>query len=277
MILEVQIAGYGFLNAPPHLQIQLEEKRKDVARLESLLLTEESKSAIGKRKWALLIVSIISIVAFSSFIIVILITLPEKRTVYMMVDASDKMTTTLPQIRPRINLTTMSIPDGVDVGFAVFGGGFGTGGNCKDVSQLVPPSPKQDGIPLISKAVDSLIDLKPTGFGNLQYAATYALAQLAGRQGLQQILIITSSIDIRCGIPDRSEIENAASQKGISKLEIRVIAVGSVTEQEELILGKFTNNEYYILGSASELSSTIENVLKYPDFYYEHQRSTIKA
>jgi hypothetical protein len=192
----------------------------------------------------------------------------EQRTVYLMIDASENMQGLLEEMAPRIQLTTMSIPDRFSLGMAVFGGGLSGQTGCNDTTQLVPPALKSESAAQIDQAIHSLVELPPIGEGSLQNAALYALEQLQGRKGVQQIFLITSGIDSRCDDLDRDELNAFAAQKDI-EYELVVITIGDVSDTEQQILERFSYGRYINAGTSGELPDVFEKVITTPPSSYD--------
>jgi hypothetical protein len=219
------------------------------------------------RKWTFLVVSLVTVTIIVGVGYFLQSVLQEQRTVYFAVDASEHVNGLFTEIRPRIKLTTMPIPEQVEVGLAVFGGGLSGKFGCDDITELVAPSRKQDSVPRISQAVDLLAEIKPSNYGNLQSAALFALTRLAGRRGVQQVVIVTSGIDSRCGNLDRAALDSLAEQKNI-EFEIVVTAVGNLSDSDRKTLQAFTNGRLITTGTA-DLPKVIEQILTTPPSPYK--------
>ena len=214
---------------------------------------------LAGRKWAFLVVALVTVTIIATVGYFLQSALQEQRTVYFVVDASEQIYGLFTEIRPRIKLTAMPIRDQVEVGLAVFGGGLSGKTGCDDITELVAPSRKQESVPKISQAVDFLTEIKPSNYGNMQGAALYALTRLAGRRGVQQVVIVTSGIDSRCGSLDRAALDSLAKQKNID-FEIVVTAVGNLSDSDRKNLQAFTNRQLITTGTA-DLPRVIEHIV----------------
>lgn len=211
------------------------------------------------RKWTFLVIALVTVTIIATVGYFLQLALQEQRTVYLVVDASEQIDGLFTEIRPRIKLTAMSIPEQVEVGLAVLGGGLSGKNGCDDITELVAPSRKQESVSKISQAVDLLAEIKPSNYGNMQGATLYALTRLVGRRGVQQIVIVTSGIDTRCSSLDRAALDSLAKQKNI-EFEIVVIAVGNLSDSDRKNLQAFTNGRLIVTGTA-DLPKVIEEIL----------------
>lgn len=218
--------------------------------------------------WSFAIVGLVTVTLVVAFGYLIGSAFFEKRTVYFVVDASEHMDGLLTDVSPRIKLTTLPIPEQVEIGLTVFGSSLSGKSGCDDITELVAPSPKQKSVPQVSQAVDLLAELKPSSYGSIQNAALFALTRLTNRRGVQQIFIITSGIDTRCGNLDRANLDTVAIQKNV-EYELVIATVGNVSDSDKQILQTFTNGRFIAAGTAAELPKIIEQILNEPPSTYK--------
>jgi hypothetical protein len=226
----------------------------------------------GAKGWSLVIVIATTLILIVGVGYFVWSTLAEQRTVYFMIDASEHMKDVFEEVSPRIKLNTLTVPDKVDVGLAVFGGSVGGKVGCDDIEELVPPSPKQNSVPEVSRAVDLLTQVKPSGVGNLHGAVLFAISRLAGRRGVQRVTVITSGLDKRCSNLDRAALDTAAAQKKV-ELELVVLTVGNISESDKADLQNYASRRIYINAKTpDELPSKLQVILSAPpspyDLYY---------
>ncbi len=202
-----------------------------------------AKDKVSPKRVPLLIVSMIT------FTVIVLIgyfawaAFHEQRTVYFLIDASENMSGKLQDVSPMVKLKSMQVPDQVEVGLSIYGGGLSDEYGCADVVQLIKPSPKQSGSLDISKAVDLITQLKPQNYGGLQNAVLKTIDDLVGRKGLQLIVVVTSGVDRRCASLDNKIVYQEAAKKNIDFV-LQVATAGDVTDDDKQILYAFARGAY---------------------------------
>jgi hypothetical protein len=187
---------------------------------------------------------------------------------YIIVDMSENMQAAYQgvDISGIINLTARGVPDNMDLGLMVFGGFIPSDNDCMRISPIVPPAPKSISIPEIEKAVSSLSNFKPQGYGTVEQAILQAINSLSGRPNVQEIIIITSGLDERCGQLDRNLIEIAAQEKNV-KFAITIILVG---EQSSIVEEKYNlfKDKIAFVEAADQVPSTVSGLVVEPIFSY---------
>ncbi|MBE0669648.1 MAG: hypothetical protein IH588_03595 [Anaerolineales bacterium] len=196
-----------------------------------------------------------------------------RQTDYFILDASENTGELFQQVRAKLNLTLTvdSIPNNKDVGLAVFGGGTRGNYGCSDIEELVPPSPKEKSAPQIDAVVNSLVNNKPSGPGNIQGAILFVLEKLRSRPGTPRIVLITSGIDESCARLDRTALDKFA-QENNSRFELVILTV-NVNEADQIKLRAYATNQILINAENSDqISNSIEVILNAPpassDIYY---------
>jgi hypothetical protein len=224
--------------------------------LVGIILTRARK--IEGKRWSQAIVAVVTIIVFVGLILFFRSVLAEKRTVYFIVDASENMQGLFQEIRPRIKLRASSVPDRFDIGLAIFGGSISGQSGCEDFVQLVAPSPKNESLSQISDSIDLLSELEPHGFGSLQNAISYVIKQLEKRRGVQQIIVITSKFDNRCGELDRKTLEKLAAQNKV-EIELIIMAVGTINSAEQQLYQGYAHR-FVSIGNVEEIVPALENI-----------------
>jgi hypothetical protein len=232
-----------------------------------LFLRSSHRSVKSKEKryifWGIgsvLLVSLLGIILFfiSAFY--------EQRTIYFIVDVSSDMTGLLSEINPRISIDSSSLPDSVQIGLTVFGGNFRGGSDCEDAIQWVPPDKKSVNEAVLNNWLGAYSLLTPTGIGSLNNAITYSFSQLKNRKGIQQIIVLTSKIDHRCGeLLDKEKIDALAKKYNI-QTQITVFTVGDTDENDRLEYQRIA--DVYQPVKPEELSSKINAVIAIPPTVY---------
>lgn len=222
---------------------------------------------LGARKWSLTIaisVTLVLVLAASYFMLSAFL---EERTVYFIVDASANAQDVSQEIFGQTSLGLEQIPDNVDVGLAVFGGRISGLDDCYDITELVKPSPKQESIPEMNQAIRLLSKITPSGESALQNSIVSALSSLTSRQGVQQIIVVTASLDSTCGRLDRKFLDTIASRSNI-KYEIVMIYIGELSEEDSKTLSEFSNR-FANIRTSEELSNIIQDVFFVPPSLYQ--------
>ena len=196
----------------------------------------------------------------------IFVTFKERRTVYFLVDSSEQMQNIFADVKPRIQLEA-STPERVDIGLSVFGGNIGGRSGCDDVSELLAPTPYENGYPKLIQELELLQSITPSGFAPLQNAVLYSIKKLENRRGIHQIFVVTSGIDPRCNTLSRIEIDQFASEKNV-QFELTILSVGDVSLQEQSYLSYFSKGQYVYLKNPEELNKYLENVVNVPPTQY---------
>jgi hypothetical protein len=196
-----------------------------------------------------------------------------RQTDYYIFDASENTGELSQQVRAKLNLslTTDSIPNNKDVGLAVFGGGTRGNYGCNDIEELVSPSPKEKSVLEINAVVDSLVNIPPSGPGNIQGALLFALEKLKSRHDIPRIVLITSGIDERCALLDRNELDKF-SQENNMRFELVILTVG-MSEADQIRLREYATNQILINAeNPDQIPAKIEVILNAPpasnDLYY---------
>ncbi len=221
---------------------------------------------LESRKWSITIAVSVTLILVLTASYFMLSAFLEQRTVYFIVDTSASTQDVSREIFNRVNLGIEQIPDNVNVGLAVFGGSIGGQSGCNDITEIVKPAPKKESVPRINQAISKLSDITPSGNNILQNAVIYALSRLAGRKGVQQIFVITSSLDSICGIPDRKFIDNIALLNK-TDFELIVVSVG-VLGDDRSTLTAFADR-YINIETAEKLSPIIADVMYTPPSLYD--------
>lgn len=194
----------------------------------------------------------------------------ERRTMYFIVDASEGSPTTFRELASRIKITTLPVPPETEIGLEAFGGGYSANSGCDDVVELVAPTPKAEAIEKISDALALLDQDSPKGFSGIQHATEYALKQLANRRDTQQIWILVTRLDTRCGELDRNEIDRIAAENNV-KYELVIITVGPVSEADQRVLSAFAGR-YIYAQTADEIPIIIQQQSRIPPVLYDLYR-----
>lgn len=193
--------------------------------------------------------------------------LAELRTVYIVLDASQNTEHTFTEIRPRIQLEAQRVPEQVDIGLAAFGAGLNGQNDCEDIIEFVSPAHKETSIPQIQTTLSLLDEITPYGKGGLQYALSFAINRLEGRQGVHQVFVVTSGIDKQCGNLNRAEINELGTKLGVD-FELIIVTVGTINENERIELEAYADR-YKHLGDAENLPETIQDIINSPPLVYQ--------
>ncbi len=222
---------------------------------------------LNSRKWSISIAVSITLVLVLTASYFMLSNFLEERTVYFLVDESANAQNVSREILTRLNLNVDQIPDNVEVGLAVFGGSIGGETGCDDITEMVKPTPKQESVPQIKQAVIELLNITPSGDAILQNSIIYALSRLSGRQGIQQIIIMTDSLNSKCGILNRKFLNTLAYQSN-TKYEITIIYIGQISKSDSKNLAAYADH-FVDISTAGELPSVIQEILFTPPSLYK--------
>lgn len=188
-------------------------------------------------------------------------------TAYLIIDRSSTMAGTVQGFEPAVHLTMDSISDDLDLGMAVFGGGISGTTGCSDHVQLVKPGPRDINKLEIDKQIERLANFQTQGPGPAQSALLQAVTQdLVGREETQQIVLITSGRNTTCGTIDRSLLDFAGREKGVTfSLSITTIGPQDPAVEEAL---KHMADRYVNLTSVEELPNAIPTLISPPRGVY---------
>jgi len=117
------------------------------------------------------------------------------------------------------------------------GGSVSGAEGCKDFAELVKVAPKSQSVPDVGETVATrLRNQKPQGRASLQEALQQVVTtNLAGRDGIQQINVITSRVDRRCSTLDRSVLNRLARDAG-TRFTLIIYTVGTLSRQDKKLI-----------------------------------------
>ena len=216
------------------------------------------------RKWikpSAIILVAVAIIMISYVVAGIKNYFSDQRSVYIILDASSNMQgEDFEEIKARIELTTIEAQfQDISFGFAVYGSNIGGKTGCNDITELVPLSSSKESAPKISQAIRQIGNIELRGEGVLQDTILMALENLAGRRGLQQIFVITANVDETCGLYDRNEIEQMASDLGVD-YELIVVPLGELTIEDKMAFSELTDS-YVLNQTPDDISGLLEEVV----------------
>jgi hypothetical protein len=221
-------------------------------------LGPKAYSIIGVSTVSLLLLAIASYYVVAQFL--------EQRTVYILFDASSEYNGLYDGIVAQLDIVANEIPDNVDIALGVFGGNLSGVLGCGDIKELVKPSRKESALRDFDPARILLSQIRPQGNAGIENSVQFAIERLAGRKGIQQIVIITPKIDTTCGMPGKDFIRKLALDAGIDS-EIFIISIGdiSIEDAEELIK---LSDKYEHVGTAEELDNIMRDIFSVPPALY---------
>lgn len=188
---------------------------------------------------------------------------------YIILDYSNNMQSILKgtNISNLFSLAAAQVPDNVDVGFMIAGDPFaGDQNECYRVKEIQPPAPKPTSLPNIQSSTVYLNDFAPQGPSNIENAVIEAINRLAGREDVQEIIVITSGLDESCEILNRSLLNLAAGEKKL-QYALTILAVGKQKESDIIRLRHFAN-KYKEVALAADIPASVSTIIKEPIFSY---------
>lgn len=163
-----------------------------------------------------------------------------------------------------VSLAIQHVPDNYEVGLMI-AGGAGAQDPCSNILSIQPPALKRAFEADIQSKLAYLNDFKPQGPGNIELAVLEAIKILGGRKNVQEIIVITSGVDERCGSLDGNLLKLAASQYNV-QFTLKILSVGDENKNTK---EKYIFADYYrTVELAEQIPESVSEIASIPIFSY---------